>query len=140
MAELLEEGRGRVAGPKTSGSKGLQLYVPLPGRPTWEKARDRAHGIAVQLEQDHPDLVVSNMRKSLRRRQGPHRLEPEPSGQDDGGRLLAAGRTGADGLHAGHLGRGRPTAHDGGDPSVLRFTADELHDRIAALGDLFAEV
>ncbi len=52
--------------PKTSGSKGLQLYVPLTGRPTWEKIRDRAHGIATRLEQDHPDLVVSNMRKSLR--------------------------------------------------------------------------
>ena len=65
VADCLDEGRSGCW-PKTSGSKGLQLYVPLSGRPTWDKVRERAHGIAVQLEQDHPDLVVSNMRKSLR--------------------------------------------------------------------------
>ena len=34
VAELLEDGREGCR-PKTSGSKGLQLYVPLAGRPTW---------------------------------------------------------------------------------------------------------
>ena len=65
VAEVLDEGRAG-SWPKTSGSKGLQLYVPLNGRPTWETARDRARGIAVQLEKDRPDLIVSNMRRNLR--------------------------------------------------------------------------
>jgi bifunctional non-homologous end joining protein LigD len=52
--------------PKTSGSKGLQLYVPLSGKVTWDALRDDAHGIAIDLEKSNPELVVSNMRKSLR--------------------------------------------------------------------------
>jgi bifunctional non-homologous end joining protein LigD len=52
--------------PKTSGSKGLQVYVPLARPRTWDQVRDDALGIAKSLEKVHPDLVVSNMRKSLR--------------------------------------------------------------------------
>lgn len=52
---------------KTSGSKGLQLYVPLdPCRPSAESSAE-AHRIAKAVEQAHPDDVVSNMRKDLRR-------------------------------------------------------------------------
>ncbi|HEX3947487.1 MAG TPA: DNA primase small subunit domain-containing protein, partial [Acidimicrobiales bacterium] len=62
---LAEE--GLEAHPKTSGSKGLQLYVRLePARP-WEEVRDRAHELARQIEKDHPKEVVSNMRRELRR-------------------------------------------------------------------------
>ena len=45
----------------------MQLYAPLGGRPTWDKVRNDAHQIAVQIEQELPDLVVSKMRKELRR-------------------------------------------------------------------------
>ena len=55
-----------AAGPRPAAPRASSSTCPSTGRPTWEKVRDRAHGIAVQLEQDHPDLVVSNMRKSLR--------------------------------------------------------------------------
>ena len=51
---------------KTSGSKGLQLYAPAGTKSTWDGVRSRAHDIARKLESDHRDLVVSNMRKSLR--------------------------------------------------------------------------
>jgi bifunctional non-homologous end joining protein LigD len=51
---------------KTSGSKGLQLYVPLQ-RVTSEKAREQAHKVAVAIEKDHPEAVVSSMRKDLRK-------------------------------------------------------------------------
>jgi bifunctional non-homologous end joining protein LigD len=51
---------------KTSGSKGLQLYVPLrPARP-WEEVRDEAHRIARSMEREAPGDVVSNMRKDRR--------------------------------------------------------------------------
>jgi bifunctional non-homologous end joining protein LigD len=51
---------------KTSGSKGLQLYAPAGAKNTWDGVRSRAYDIARKLESDHRDLVVSNMRKSLR--------------------------------------------------------------------------
>ena len=50
---------------KTSGSKGLQLYLRVQ-RTTWEQLNDRAHEIARTLEHEHGNLVVSVMRKSLR--------------------------------------------------------------------------
>jgi len=53
--------------PKTSGSKGLQVYVPLnTSAATYEKTKAFALAVAHKLEQDHPALVVSKMQKSLR--------------------------------------------------------------------------
>ena len=65
MDELAQQGTESFA--KTSGSKGLQLYAAVGPKTTWDSLRDRAHEIARKLESEHPDLVVSNMRKSLRR-------------------------------------------------------------------------
>jgi bifunctional non-homologous end joining protein LigD len=53
--------------PKTSGSKGIQVYVPLNSPITYEKTKPFAHEVAVQLEKAFPDLVVSNMQKVLRK-------------------------------------------------------------------------
>jgi bifunctional non-homologous end joining protein LigD len=53
--------------PKTSGSKGLQVYAPLNSGATYAKTREFALAIAELLERTHPDLVVSNMKKELRR-------------------------------------------------------------------------
>jgi bifunctional non-homologous end joining protein LigD len=64
VEELEKEGLESFA--KTSGSKGLQLYSVAGPRSTWDGVRDHAHDIARKLESDHRDLVVSNMRKSLR--------------------------------------------------------------------------
>ncbi len=138
VADVLTEGRAGCR-PKTSGSKGLQLYVPLVGRPTWDKVRERSHGIARTLEGDRPDLVVSNMRKSLRdgkvlidwSQNHPAkttvavyslRARPEPTVStpvtwDEVDRCAASG-----------------------DPTDLRFTADQVLERIEEHGDLFAEV
>ena len=65
MDELARQGTESFA--KTSGSKGLQLYAAVGPKTTWDSLRDRTHEIARKLESEHPDLVVSNMRKSLRR-------------------------------------------------------------------------
>jgi bifunctional non-homologous end joining protein LigD len=70
VAELIHarlRDRGFEAFAKTSGSKGLQVYVALSGRTTWDGVREDAHGLARELESAHPDAVVSNMRKELRR-------------------------------------------------------------------------
>jgi bifunctional non-homologous end joining protein LigD len=52
--------------PKTSGSKGLQLYVPLNTPTNYDTTKTFARALAQLLEQDHPEMVVSDMKKSLR--------------------------------------------------------------------------
>jgi bifunctional non-homologous end joining protein LigD len=52
--------------PKTSGSKGLQIYVPLNTPVTYETTKGFANALAQLLEHDHPDLVVSDMKKAVR--------------------------------------------------------------------------
>ncbi len=52
--------------PKTSGSKGLQIYVPLNTPTTYESTKTFARALAQLLEQEHPKMVVSDMRKTLR--------------------------------------------------------------------------
>jgi bifunctional non-homologous end joining protein LigD len=138
VAENLDEGRPGCW-PKTSGSKGLQLYVPLRGRPTWEKIRDRARGIAVQLERDRPDLVVSNMRRSLRS----DKVLIDWSQNHPAKTTVAAYSL---------RGRDEPTVSTPiswdevdtcattGNSGDLRFLPDGVLERVEALGDLFAPV
>jgi len=52
--------------PKTSGSKGLQIYVPLNTRTSYDVTKPFARALAQLLEQEHPDAVVSDMKKSIR--------------------------------------------------------------------------
>jgi bifunctional non-homologous end joining protein LigD len=57
---------GLKAFPKTSGSKGLQAYVPLNTKVSYEETKPFAQQLAKSLEHQHPDLVVSEMKKQLR--------------------------------------------------------------------------
>jgi bifunctional non-homologous end joining protein LigD len=52
--------------PKTSGSKGLQVYVPLNTPVTYDQTKSFAHALAIELENARPDLIVSRMEKRLR--------------------------------------------------------------------------
>ena len=52
--------------PKVSGSKGLQVYVPLNSSATYAATQPFAKKIAQLLEREHPKLAVSEMSKSLR--------------------------------------------------------------------------
>src|SRR2546422_1855510 len=52
--------------PKTSGSKGLQIYVPLNSKTSYDTTKPFAHALARLLEDEHRDLVVSDMKKALR--------------------------------------------------------------------------
>jgi bifunctional non-homologous end joining protein LigD len=54
--------------PKTSGSKGLQLYVPLNSGASYSQTKPFAHALARLLEREHPDLIVSVMDRSKRRK------------------------------------------------------------------------
>ena len=65
LKEVLDAA-GLEAFPKTSGSKGLQVYVPLHTAATYDATKAFARGIAERLAREQPDRVVSVMRKSLR--------------------------------------------------------------------------
>ena len=54
--------------PKVSGSKGLQIYVPLNTRATYSNTQPAARSIAALLARQYPELVVSEMDKSVRRK------------------------------------------------------------------------
>src|SRR3954447_539810 len=61
LREVLAED-GLDAHPKTSGSKGMQVYAPV--RPvSSERTSHYAHELPKRLEREHPDLVVSRMTK-----------------------------------------------------------------------------
>jgi len=52
---------------KTSGSKGLQIFVPLNVAMTYEKTKAFAHALAERLEREHPEHVVSPNAEGLRK-------------------------------------------------------------------------
>jgi bifunctional non-homologous end joining protein LigD len=52
---------------KTSGSKGLQVYVPLDTAVTYDQTKNLSLALAEYLEREHADLVTSNMSKAMRK-------------------------------------------------------------------------
>jgi bifunctional non-homologous end joining protein LigD len=131
LREVLEAD-GRTAVAKTSGSKGMQVSVPVDVDDP-ELPSAYAHAIARQLEADRPDLIVSRMTKSLR----PNKVFVDWSQNNPAKTTVAP-----------YSLRARPT------PTVstpltwaevesgqqLSFTADEVLARVEEHGDLFAAV
>jgi bifunctional non-homologous end joining protein LigD len=66
FARKILTGMGLEPMPVTSGSKGIHLYAPLDGKQTTDEVSRVAHELARSLEADHPELVVSDMKKVLR--------------------------------------------------------------------------
>jgi len=52
---------------KTSGSKGLQVYVPLNTTATYHETKNLSRALAQHLEHEHADRVTSNMSKAVRK-------------------------------------------------------------------------
>src|SRR5690242_8532010 len=128
---------GLQAFPKTSGSKGMQVYLPLnsPGI-TYEDTRTFSRGLAQVLERRAPDQVVSDMSKA--RRSGKVFVDWS---QNDRHKTTVNVYS----LRAME----RPTVStpvtwdevsDCADGEPLSFVSDEVLARVAAMGDLFAEV
>ena len=95
---------GMEAFPKTSGSKGMQVYVPLNTPVTYEQTRQFAHGLAQLLERRRPELVVSEMKKSLRGGKVFVDWSQNAAAQDDRVRVLAARAGAADRLDPADAG------------------------------------
>jgi len=65
LREIFEH-LGLQSFPKTSGSKGMQLYVPLNTPTTFNDTKLFSHALAQLLEHDHRDMVLSDMKRALR--------------------------------------------------------------------------
>jgi len=130
---------GLVAYPKTSGSKGMQVYVPLNTPATYQLTRAFAQGVAQVLERRHPELVVSEMRKD--RRPGKVLIDWSQNAEHKTTVSVYSLRA-----------RERPTASTpvtwdevegvlrSRDPDELAFTSDEVLARVEEHGDCFAAV
>ena len=124
---------------KTSGSKGLHLWVPLNTSVTFEQTKDFSRAIALLFEREHPKEVLSAMRKDLRA----GKVFVDWS-QNDPHKTTACVYT----LRA----RAHPTvstpvtweelqsALQKRDPARVTFTTNQVLDRVQKHGDLFAEV
>jgi len=138
LRELLDDlGLESVA--KTSGSKGLQLYVPLNTPATYSDTKSFSHALAQLLERREPQLVVSQMAKELRK--GKVFIDWS---QNDRVKTTVCVYS----LRA----REQPTVsapltwdevdeqHRSGDPQRFALTADAVLARVAAGADVFAPV
>ncbi len=125
--------------PKTSGLKGLQVYLPLNNLVSYDQTKGFARACAELLEEQYPDLVVSRMAKDLRT--GKVFIDWS---QNDFHKTTVCVYS----LRA----RERPTvstpvrweevdaAVKGNDPELLIFEAGQVIDRFDRYGDLFAPV
>jgi bifunctional non-homologous end joining protein LigD len=125
--------------PKTSGGKGLQVYVPLNTDVTYETTKPYAHAVAQLLEKMHPDAIVSRMTKRLRK----GKVFVDWSQNTESKTTVAVYSLRA---------RERPTvstpiewnevtaAAESGDPDPIRFETADVLERVEDRGDLFAPV
>ena len=123
---------------KTSGSKGLQLYVPLNTPCTHEHAADFALAVGQVLETPAPRPGDDDDGQGGAAREDLRRLEPERPAQDDDRRVLDARPPGADGVDAGDVGRGRRRAPPA--TSSCASSGPTCSPDSTTLGDLFAPV
>jgi bifunctional non-homologous end joining protein LigD len=125
--------------PKTSGSKGLQIYVPLNTPTNYEATKTFSHALAQLLEHEHPELVVSDMKKQVRT----GKVFVDWSQNDEHKTTVAVYSLRA---------REHPTASTPvtweeveralkkKDASLLVFEAKQVVSRVEKMGDLFAPV
>jgi bifunctional non-homologous end joining protein LigD len=125
--------------PKTSGSKGMQVYLPLNVKTSYDETKPFAKAIAQLLEKQTPDEVVSKMKKVERR----GKVFVDWSQNHRSKTTIAVYSLRA---------RERPTAStpitweevenaaESGDGSTLVFEASDVLERIERHGDLFAPV
>jgi len=125
--------------PKTSGGKGLHLYVPLNTKVTFEETKAFSHAAAGLLEREDPKRITTVMRKDLRK----GKVFLDWSQNDDHKTTVCVYSLRA---------RPRPTistpvtwdevekAVKKGDASPLVFEAADVLKRVDKHGDLFEPV
>jgi bifunctional non-homologous end joining protein LigD len=125
---------------KVSGSKGLQVYVPLNAPTTYHATQPFARAMAEYLEQEHPALIVSKMSKDLR----PGKIFIDWSQNADHKTTI--------GVYSLRAKRKKPyvslpvswdelrQAAATGATESLCFEPEAALERLAVIGDLFAPV
>jgi bifunctional non-homologous end joining protein LigD len=138
LRELLA-GAGLSCVPKTSGSKGLQVYVPLNSEASYRDTKPASRAIAELLERHTPDLVVSRMARSLRA----GKVLVDWSQNTEHKSMVCAYSVRA----KRHPTVSTPLAWseveqavDTGEAGPLVFEMADVLDRVAEHGDLFAPV
>ncbi|HSZ54813.1 MAG TPA: non-homologous end-joining DNA ligase [Tepidisphaeraceae bacterium] len=138
MRDLLQK-LGLQSFAKTSGSKGLHLWVPLNTATTFDRTKEFSHAMALLLERENPKEVTSVMRKELR-----HGKVLVDWSQNDNHKTTASAYT----LRA----RAEPTvstpvtwdeleaAFKKREPARIQFTTNQVLKRVEKHGDLFAPV
>jgi bifunctional non-homologous end joining protein LigD len=126
--------------PKSSGSKGLQVYLPLNSGLTYAVTKPYSQAVAQLLERMYPDEVTSKMTKRLRK----GKVFVDWSQNTESKTTVAVYSLRA---------RERPTvsvpldwdeverlAEEEEDPEIVMFEAGEVVERVRERGDLFAPV
>jgi bifunctional non-homologous end joining protein LigD len=138
LRQMLES-VGLESSAKTSGSKGLQLYVPLNTPVTYDETKAFSRALAEMLEKERSDLVVSRMLKALR----PGKVLVDWSQNDEHKTTV-----GVYSLRAKEQPTvSAPVSWDEvercfsmRDASLLLFEWDDVLERVARRGDLFGSV
>ncbi|MEO6488165.1 MAG: non-homologous end-joining DNA ligase [Thermoanaerobaculia bacterium] len=120
---------------KTTGSKGIHVYIPIVRGPLQKEVWMFAKAIAIELEARHPDIITAEYRKVKR----PHGRVLVDYNQNAWGRTLAS------------IYSVRPTPFAGVSAPVTwdeveegigieDFRIDNIRERVAAVGDLWKPV
>jgi bifunctional non-homologous end joining protein LigD len=125
--------------PKTSGSKGMQIYVPLNTKVTYDDTKPFSKALAELLAKQHSKLVVSSQKKELRR----GKVLVDWSQNDEHKTTVSVYSLRA---------KERPTVStpltweeveeltESRDPESAVFDSDDVLDRVEEHGDLFEPV
>ena len=139
MVKAMLDQLGLACFAKTSGSKGIQVYVPLNTPTDYDHTKGFALAVARTLESQSGDLVVSNMKKDLR----VGKVFVDWSQNDDHKTTICVYSLRA---------RPRPTVStplaweeveacaQKGDAEALVFDSDMVLDRVGRMGDLYGGV
>jgi bifunctional non-homologous end joining protein LigD len=125
--------------PKTSGSKGVQIYVPLNTPVTFDATKALARELGDALVVEHPDAVVTKMLKSLRK----NKVMIDWSQNDEHKTTVSV-----------YSLRATPKPQvstpltwaelrklwQAGEPDAFRFSPEQVLARVKKHGDLFAPV
>jgi bifunctional non-homologous end joining protein LigD len=121
--------------PKTTGSKGIHVYIPIVRGPVQKDVWAFAKAIAIELETRHPEIITAEYRKAKR----PHGRVLVDYNQNAWGRTLAS------------IYSIRPTPFAGASAPVTwdeiergvrieDFRIDNIRERVAKVGDLWKPV
>ena len=125
---------------KVSGSKGLQLYVPLNTAATYQQTRAFAKAIAQLLAEREPKLIVAKMPKAFRA----HKVFIDWSQNDDYKTTVSVYSLRAN-YHRPYVSvpvewNELKRAIEHKDPDQLYFTPEQTLERVEQRGDLFKDV